>query len=115
MVLISLFPDPRLAAAFASAALGVLAETVWLAFGLSLGVLGSVSVQLAAQLAIEYAIERRSTVSKIVALATTTGTILSAYYIYWMLRALSDSPLYNVGFFASIFLALPWRGGGELT
>jgi len=113
MVLISLFPDPRLAAAFVSAALGVLAKAVWFAFSLSLGVLASSSVLLAVQPAIEHAVERRNVMSKIVAIAATSGAALLAYYLYWTLRALSASTLYDVGFFVDITLALPWKKEGE--
>jgi len=109
IVLISLFPDPRLAAAFAAATVSLLANTVWLAFGLSLGVLGSSSVLLAVQPAIEYAESKRSIASKALAIAATSVAVVLAYYLYWALRALSTSVLYDVGFFAGIFLALPWK------
>jgi len=109
IALISLFPDPRLAAAFASATLGILAEAAWLIFGLSLGVLSSSSVLLAVQPAIEYAESRRSTASKALAVVATSAAVVLAYYLYWALRVLSASVLYDVGFFAGIFLALPWK------
>jgi len=111
ILLVSLFPDPRLAAAFAAATLSLLANTVWLAFGLSLGVLGSSSVLLAVQPAIEYAESRRGATSKALAVAAISAAMIFAYYLYWALRALSTSLFYDVGFFVGIFLALPWRKG----
>jgi len=82
IVLISLFPDPRLAAAFASAALSVFAEAAWLAFGLSLGVLSSSSVLLAVQPAVEYAETKRDTGSKALAVVATSAAVVLAYYLY---------------------------------
>jgi len=109
IVAISLFPDPRLVATLASATLNFFTGALWLAFGLSLGVLASSSVLLAVQPVIEYAVERCSITSKIVAVVATSSAVLLAYYLYWSLRALSASAFYDVGFFVGIVLALPWK------
>jgi len=113
MLVIALFPDPWFIANFVIAAIDVSSYALWLAFGLSLGVLASSSILLAVQPAIEYAVERRSVASKVVAVAATSGAVLLAYYLYWALRALSASALYDVGFFVGILLALPWKKEGK--
>jgi len=109
MLAIALFPDPWLIANFVTATADVVSYALWIAFGLSLGVLASSSVLLAVQPVIEYAVERCSITSKVVAVVAISSAVLLAYYLYWSLRALSASAFYDIGFFVGVVLALPWK------